>query len=57
MSNESIWPIDRSLSGATILGQTEPGSNGNEEAIHIPQRSCHAGATPSDCLMSNMGHS
>ena len=25
----SIWPIDRTLSGATIPGQSEPGINGN----------------------------
>ena len=36
MWNSSIWPIDRTLSGATILGQSEPGSNGNEEVLHIP---------------------
>ena len=33
----SIWPIDRNLSGATTLGQSEPGSNGNEGELHIPQ--------------------
>ena len=26
-----IWPIDRTLSGATTLGQSGPGSDGNEE--------------------------
>ena len=29
MSNSSIWPIDRILSGATNLGQNDPGSDGN----------------------------
>ena len=30
MPFSSIEPIDRALSGATIPGQSEPGSNGNE---------------------------
>ena len=34
----SIWPIERTLSGATTPGQSSPGSNGNEGALHIPQR-------------------
>ena len=33
----SIWPIDWTLSGATTLGQSGPGSNGNERVLHIPQ--------------------
>ena len=37
MSNSSIGPIDRTLSGATTLGQSGPGSNGNEEVFHIPE--------------------
>ena len=28
--SSSIWPIDRALSGATIPGQSEPGSDGHE---------------------------
>ena len=31
----SIWPIERTLSGATTLGQNGPGSNGNEGVLHI----------------------
>ena len=32
-----IWPIDRSLSGATTPGQSGPGNNGNETGIpHFP---------------------
>ena len=31
----SIWPIDRTLSGATTLGQNEPESDGNEEVLRI----------------------
>ena len=33
----SIWFIDRNLLGATTLGQSEPGGDGNEEALCIPQ--------------------
>ena len=33
----SIWPIDWILSGATTLGQSGPGSDGNEGALRIPQ--------------------
>ena len=52
----SCWPIDRILSGATTLGQSEPGSNGNEGGLHIPQIS-KARALPSECLMSYPEHS
>ena len=31
----SVWPIDRTQSGATTPGQSGPGSNGNEEVLHI----------------------
>ena len=37
MSNSSIWPIDRNLSGAITPGQSGSGSVGNEEILHIPQ--------------------
>ena len=37
------------LSGATTLGQSWPGSNGNEEVFHILQIS-KAGASPSDVI-------
>ena len=46
----SIWPIDSILSGATTLGQSEPGSDGNEEVLRIPQRSCITGISPLDSL-------
>ena len=48
----SIWSIDRTLSGATIPGQSEPGSNGNEGVLCIPQGSSITETSPSDCLMS-----
>ena len=51
----SIWPIDRTLSGATTLGQNGLGSNGNKGVLHIPQIS-KAGAMLLDCLESYVGH-
>ena len=33
----SIWPIDRTLTGATTPGQSEPGSNGNEAYSTFPK--------------------
>ena len=38
MSNNSIRPIDRTLSGLTTLGQSGPGSNGNERGIPNSQK-------------------
>ena len=57
MQFSSIWPIDRTLSGATTLSQSGPGSDGNERVLHIPQSSSITGISPSDCLMSYPGHS
>ena len=51
-----IWPIDRTLSGASTLGPSGTDSNGNEEVLHIPQCSVITGATPLDCLVSYPGH-
>ena len=45
------------LSGATIPGQSEPGSDGNEGVSHIPQSYSISGTSPSDCLVSYPGHS
>ena len=56
MQFSSIWPIDRTLSGATTPGQSRPGSNDNEGVFHIPQSSSITGASPSDCLVSCPGH-
>ena len=53
----SVWPIDRILSGAATLGQSKPESNGNEGVLHIPQSYSITGASPSDCLVSYLGHS
>ena len=57
MPNSSIWPIYRTLSGATTLGQNEPGSDGNEGLLCIPQSSSITGASPSDCWVLYLGHS
>ena len=46
----SIWPIDRTLSGATTPGQSGPGSDGFDRILHIPQSASLTGI--SDCLVS-----
>ena len=51
-----IWPIDRTQSGATILDQSGPGSDGNEVVLYIPQSSSIIGASPLVCLVSYLGH-
>ena len=50
MQFSSIQP--RVLSGATSLGQCEPGSDGNEDVLCIPQNFSITGTSPSDCLVS-----
>ena len=57
MSNTSIGPIDRTLSGATTPGQSGPGSDSNEGVLCIPQSFCITGTSPLDCLVSYLGHS
>ena len=52
----SIWPIDRTPSGANTQGQGGPRSNGSEGVLYIFQIS-KAGGLPSDGLMSYLGHS
>ena len=51
-----IWPIDRTLLGATTLGQSGPECNGNQGILHIPQSSSSTGTSPSDCLVSYPGY-
>ena len=48
----SIWSINGTLIGITTLGQSGPGSNGNEWVLHIPQSS-KTGASPSNGLVSH----
>ena len=49
--NPKIGPF----SGATILGQSGPGSNGNEGVLRIPQSSCITLTSPSNCFVSYPG--
>ena len=53
----SIWPIDRTLSGATTVDQSEPGSDSNEGVLCFTQCFSITGPSPSDCLVSYSGHS
>ena len=48
----SFWLIDQTLLGATSLGQSWSGTNGNKGVLHITQSSSITGASPSDCLES-----
>ena len=48
----SVWPIDRTLSGANTPAQIGPVNNGNEGVLHIPQSSSITGTSPSDSLVS-----
>ncbi len=41
MQFNSIEPIERVLSGATIPGQSGPGRNGNEGVLRIPPKPQH----------------
>ena len=53
----SVWPLDRSFSGAASPGQRGTGRNGNKGVLYIPQNSCITGGSPSDCLVSYTRHS
>ena len=53
----SIWLIDRTLSGATTPDKTGHGRNGSEGVLRISLCSIFTEATPSDCLVSYIGHS
>ena len=54
-SNSSIWPIDMTLSDATSLGKSEPGSEANKKILRIPQNSSIVRASPLDCLVPYPG--
>ena len=56
MLNYSISLIDKTLSGATIPGQSGPESDGNEGVLGISQISSITEALPSDCLVSYQGY-
>ena len=53
----SIWAIDKTLSGATTVGQSRPGSDGNKVTLCILQNSSIIGTSLSDCLVSYPRHS
>ena len=55
MSNSSIWPIDRTLSGATTPDHRGAWSEGDKGLHHIPQSSGITGASPSEYLDSYLG--
>ena len=52
----SIWHIGRTLSAATTLGKSGPGSDGNKAVLYIPQGSSIIGFSTSDCLVSYPGN-
>ena len=56
MQFSSIRPIDRTLSGATIPGQSGPGSNGDEGVLHIAQSISITWTSLLDRLVSYIGH-
>ena len=56
ITNSSIQPIDRNLTGTNISGQSALGSNDNEGVLHIPQNFMN-GIFKSDGLVSYPGHS
>ena len=53
--NICIWPIDETLIGTTIQGQSEPESNDNERILHIPLSS-KTEASSSGGLISYSGY-
>ena len=52
----SIWPIDRTPSGATAPGLSGPGYDWNEGVLRIPQSSSIIRTSLWDCLVSYPGH-
>ena len=56
MSNSFIGLIDRMLSGITTLGESGPGSDGNEGVPCIPQCSSIIKAFSSDGFVPYPGH-
>ena len=52
----SIWPLDRTLSGATNTTESDPESDGNEWVLCFPQSSNITKDSASDCLISYPRH-
>ena len=57
MSNNSLSPIDRTLSVTITAGQSRPQSNDNEWVFRISHSTSITEASPSDCFVSYAGHS
>ena len=53
----TIWPIDRTLSGASTPGQNGPGSDSNKGVLDIPLSSSIIVVSRLDCLVSYPEHS
>ena len=53
----SIWPIDRTLSGATTPSLSGPRSDSKEMVLRIPQSPSINRTSPLDCLVSWIGQS
>ena len=49
--------MGRTLLGTTTMDQSGPGSEGNKGVSRIPQNFTITGISPSDCLVSYLGHS
>ena len=47
LQTDSCGPLLKILPGTTTVSQSEPGSNGNEQVLHIPQIS-RTWVSPSD---------
>ena len=56
MQFSSIWPIDRTLSGATTPGQNGPGSDGNEGVLRMHQSTWDYWNLTIRLLVSYPGH-
>ena len=54
MSNSYFWSIDWTPSGASTPSQSEPGSDGNKQELHITQSSSITGASPLNCLVCHI---
>ena len=52
----SIWPIDKTLLGATTPNQSGPRSDGNEGGFRFPQSDSITEVSPSDRLVSYLGN-
>ena len=52
----SICPLDWTLSDATTLGHSGPGSDGNEDVLRISPSSSTNRTSPSDWLEPYLGH-